>query len=78
MAETIDRAGLLDWIIDRIEKDAPGAHGQEAGASSVYFGRIDSLVMLGTDFELWSLETRDRIGIWIERPRGRRLREVLA
>lgn len=77
MAGTIDRDELRDWVINRIEKDAPGARGETAGAQTVYLGRINSLVMLGTDFDLWDHKTMERIGNWVEKPRGRSLRDLL-
>lgn len=43
----------------------------------MYLGRINSLVMLGTDFDLWDHKTMERIGNWVEKPRGRSLRDLL-
>jgi hypothetical protein len=77
MATSIDRDALRDWIIDRIEEDAPGSRGEQGGTVDVYFGRIDALIMFGPRFELWSLKMRDRIGNWVDNPKGRPLRDVL-
>jgi hypothetical protein len=77
MPQTIDREELRDWIIDRIEKDARGARDETPGADAIYDGRIDALVMLGTDFDLWPIEARDWIADWVESPKDRRLRDVL-
>jgi hypothetical protein len=75
MAQEIDRNRLREWVLSRIESDAAGYRRGES--SSVYYGRVDVLLMLGLDFGFWDHHTMQQMAKWVkEQPRNKSLREI--
>lgn len=74
---SIDPVEVRDWIIERIETNAPGARGETPGSAAVHTGRIDALVYLAVSFEIWSRDEERLVRAWVEHPGDQSLGEVL-
>jgi hypothetical protein len=68
---SIDPVEVRDWIIERIETNAPGARGETPGSAALHTGRIDALVDLAVNFELCSRDEETLVRAWQNTPATR-------